>query len=885
MKSLIGIPTGLLNSNYLRLDCSNDPLTNTLDGADFDFTGHGGLGTDGANTAAVVLDIDETFTFVDSTRYGCFLEMDLDTTGAMSAATHLIGWDAQARWVGAHDGSVHASIQGIKGEAVTWDCVGDCNQLVAMYGKANNLGQTDVTEAIGVLGYVANDNASTNDGSITNAYSFLASADATKTTGLIDTRYGLYVEDIATAAHTTNQYGIYCPALVGAITDNLFIKNVSAASDFGSGDIDTTGTLTATTITDGTTTLTGGSLTVVKLGTLTTNGFVKTSGADGTLSIDTSTYLTAEADTLDTVADRGATTDQSLTAGGFTDSTATLTSGALTGLASAAITTTGKLQFRDAQIYIASLNDGYLDLEADTEIRLNADVRVTGNAFLLTENYSLQLRDAQIYVNSDNDGYLDLHADTAIRINGAYELPAADGTANYVLTTDGSGTVTWAAGGGGAPEGTAVLSTGEGAGTKFLREDGDGTCSWQNSAAGISFGLENEIPSTNATVDGFDYSSNLIFDGTTLNVGPIEIFFDGGSGDSTRNINIGNAVGNLGTVTGGRSIIIGYQAGQAQTSPYDNVFVGYRAGYANTSGQQNTFVGAQAGQMLSGSAKNGNTFVGYTAGRDSDGVSNTGLGLGTLAKATGGYNTGVGRGALAAVVAGANNVAAGYNAGSKITSGVANICLGNASGSGITTGSSALAIGASTMGGTYTGARAIAIGNSALNDLTSGGDHVCIGEQAGAKLTTLSSCTIIGSLAGITTTAAGNTFVGAEAGRLRTSGGTNTFVGLGAGRTGTTAGGCVFLGYQAGYSETGANKLYISNTSTATPLIYGEFDTPLLKVAADIQPATDDTYYLGKNDDDTPFAWKGVILKDTTDGNYYRIEVVNGVVTATDLTD
>ncbi len=36
----------------------------------------------------------------------------------------------------------------------------------------------------------------------------------------------------------------------------------------------------------------------------------------------------------------------------------------------------------------------------------------------------------------------------------------------------------------GAPEGTAVLSTGEGGATKYLREDGDGTCSWQTPAAG-----------------------------------------------------------------------------------------------------------------------------------------------------------------------------------------------------------------------------------------------------------------------------------------------------------------------------------------------------------------------------------------------------------------
>jgi len=42
--------------------------------------------------------------------------------------------------------------------------------------------------------------------------------------------------------------------------------------------------------------------------------------------------------------------------------------------------------------------------------------------------------------------------------------------------------------------------------------------------------------------------------------------------------------------------------------------------------------------------------------------------------------------------------------------------------------------------------------------------------------------------------------------------------------------GNVFIGYQSGYNETGSNKLYIANSNTATPLIYGEFDTPLLKV-------------------------------------------------------
>ena len=58
-------------------------------------------------------------------------------------------------------------------------------------------------------------------------------------------------------------------------------------------NIDVSGTLT-----DGTASLTGGSLTAVKLGSLTTNGLVKTSGGDGTLSVDT-TSLSVPSPTAD----------------------------------------------------------------------------------------------------------------------------------------------------------------------------------------------------------------------------------------------------------------------------------------------------------------------------------------------------------------------------------------------------------------------------------------------------------------------------------------------------------------------------------------------------------------------------------------------------------
>ena len=40
----------------------------------------------------------------------------------------------------------------------------------------------------------------------------------------------------------------------------------------------------------------------------------------------------------------------------------------------------------------------------------------------------------------------------------------------------------------------------------------------------------------------------------------------------------------------------------------------------------------------------------------------------------------------------------------------------------------------------------------------------------------------------------------------------------------------VFLGYSAGYYETGSNKLYIDNSSTSTPLIYGNFASDQLGI-------------------------------------------------------
>jgi fibronectin-binding autotransporter adhesin len=71
--------------------------------------------------------------------------------------------------------------------------------------------------------------------------------------------------------------------------------------------------------------------TIAKIANLTSNGFLKTTGGDGTLTVDTGTYLSSESDTLALVTGRGATTATalSLTGGatvrGITIDTATAT--------------------------------------------------------------------------------------------------------------------------------------------------------------------------------------------------------------------------------------------------------------------------------------------------------------------------------------------------------------------------------------------------------------------------------------------------------------------------------------------------------------------------------------------------------------------------------
>lgn len=125
------------------------------------------------------------------------------------------------------------------------------------------------------------------------------------------------------------------------------------------------------------------------------------------------------------------------------------------------------------------------------------------------------------------------------------------------------------------------------------------------------------------------------------------------------------------------------------------------------------------------------------------------------------------------------NTFIGQNAGQQTINGFNNVALGYAA-----------------LRYNVTGFRNTIIGRRAMENDTSGDYNVVVGDVALLSNKNGSRNTALGASAGLSNKGSGN----------------------------------VFLGFEAGYNEIGDNKLYIDNSSTASPLIYGEFNNNLLRV-------------------------------------------------------
>jgi trimeric autotransporter adhesin len=224
----------------------------------------------------------------------------------------------------------------------------------------------------------------------------------------------------------------------------------------------------------------------------------------------------------------------------------------------------------------------------------------------------------------------------------------------------------------------------------------------------------------------------------------------------------------------------------------ENAYFGYQSGLANSTGTGNAGFG-QAALPANNTGMN-NAAFGHQA-----------MNL----NSSGSYNTGIGQTALLSNSTGSFNTALGFGSMRNNTSGISNLAVGNISLRNNTTGSFNTAVGPGALFSNTTGINNTGVGYNTLNFNTSGQENTGTGLYALFQNTS-------GSY---------NSATGSKALQAITTGSLNTAIGYQAGYSAITGTGNVFLGANAGYSETGSNKLYIANTNTSVPLIYGDFST------------------------------------------------------------
>jgi len=228
----------------------------------------------------------------------------------------------------------------------------------------------------------------------------------------------------------------------------------------------------------------------------------------------------------------------------------------------------------------------------------------------------------------------------------------------------------------------------------------------------------------------------------------------------THNYLIGEDAGASLTVAGGDSNIIIGYQAGYTLDDDENVIIGYQAGY-NSDESANVFVGFQA--AYSATSADTSVIVGYYASFNNQ--------------------------------TGDRNVIIGPQAafGKAAHSHEQNVVVGDSAAFNIGTGSQNVIGGYLTAYDLHDGAHNVILGNEAFHNNADGNYNVVVGSGAGY---------------GSNGDYSNHVFLGYQAGYS-----------VGDGDTGN-----VLIGYQAGYSEAGSNKLYIENSNSATPLIYGEFD-------------------------------------------------------------
>ena len=406
------------------------------------------------------------------------------------------------------------------------------------------------------------------------------------------------------------------------------------------------------------------------------------------------------------------------------------------------------------------------------------------------------------------------------------KLDISNGPTNgYYLQTNGSGTLTWAAAGGGLTSdsdkntlggdnaGDTIVS-GQGIQNTFLGydtgtalEDGD-----DNTAVG-AYALSTAVDNSYNTAVGMNClkACNTGSKNTAIGNRALDECTSGSENHAfgykalenldtgNYNIVIGSEAGNDIT-SGGGNVILGHKAGDNITTGGNNIVLGYEAlTGANTNSNGQVCMGYRAGYGITGDS--GHMAIGYEALKTcTTGIRNTGVGFKALRLCTGGQNT-----------------ALGYLAGNQISTGGGNTAIGHESQNATNIGHSCTSVGYNSMYVNSEGHHNTAVGHNAMHDNTTAPYNDAYGADALYANQTGDNNVAVGYASFKTQTTAGrNTGLGFESGRIAT-GGSNTCIGFGAGDTITTGSNNTCLGNDATASAADAtNEITLGNSSVGT---------------------------------------------------------------------
>uniref|UniRef100_UPI004047DFC0 FISUMP domain-containing protein n=3 Tax=Algoriphagus sp. TaxID=1872435 RepID=UPI004047DFC0 len=335
---------------------------------------------------------------------------------------------------------------------------------------------------------------------------------------------------------------------------------------------------------------------------------------------------------------------------------------------------------------VTGSNNTALGYNADVASGALNNATAIGNGAIVTTSNTIQL---------GADGTNGITAVTNVKTSGtltagAVTYPNTHGGANQVLTTTGTGTLTWATPSGGVP--------------------------YTGAAQGVDLGAYDlKVNGLNMGKGGGSINNNTAFGNSSLGI---------------------NSTGSVNTAAGFESL-------KSNTSGEANTAFGAYALRENQNGARNTAVGSQALQLTNGAYDN--TAIGaLSAVSNTTGNNNVAIGSKSLQSNTAGRdNIAVGFEALYLNQAN-GNTASGYQSMRQNIGGGRNTALGYTALYSNTTASFNVAVGAQALGGTTTGERNVAIGAGALDENRTGSYNTVLGGFAGRYIANGSSSALDG---------------------------------------------------------------------------------------------------------------------------------------------